>query len=451
MRKSIIYILFVFISLLNIGCQDYVEIDQPMQRTLTYTSDYQYLLNYVYRFERSYFYPELASDDIDITDETFANNLMEQNANAYIWTENIFGDAEDTDWNALYQQIYTANEVITGVMESEGGTEAEKEEALAQAKVHRAFAYFSLVNVYAKQYDATTASTDLGVPLLLTPNLFASLERASVARVYEQIITDLEEAIEFLPETQTNAFLPSSTGAIALLARVQLQIGDYNNALSLAEEVLSRQSSVNNLENYIETPTSYPGRYEDQEIILIKTLGNSVLDFPLSQELIDLFDENDLRYELFTAPGTNYSWSPFEGRGYWKPRLRSQGIHIGPSVPEMMLIRAECLARTNNPDEAIIVLNTLRSYRFRAEDYQELENVSNVLQEVLDERRRETFGTGLRWLDLKRLNKEPEFAKTITREFRGETYTLEPNSNEYVFQINPIYIQRNPEIESNPR
>ena len=116
----------------------------------------------------------------------------------------------------------------------------------------------------------------------------------------------------------------------------------------------------------------------------------------------------------------------------------------------MMLIQAECLARTNNPDEAISVLNTLRSYRFKAADYQELETQANVLQEVLDERRRETFGTGLRWLDLKRLNKEPEF-KTITRTFRGDTYTLEPNSNAYVFQINPIYIQKNPEIESNPR
>ncbi|MFD2827082.1 RagB/SusD family nutrient uptake outer membrane protein [Leeuwenhoekiella polynyae] len=450
MKKSILYILLLVGSFISFKCQEYVEIDQPMQRTLTYTGDYQYLLNYVSRLEKSYFYPELASDDIEITDETFANNVTEKNANVYIWAENIYGDSEDTDWNTLYQQIYTANEVINGVLESEGGTEAEKEEALAQAKVHRAFAYFSLVNVYAKQYDAATASTDLGVPLLLTPDLFVALERASVARVYEQIITDLEEAVDFLPETQKNSFLPSSTGAIALLARVQLQIGDYEKALSLAEEALSRQSGVNNLENYIETPTSYPGRYEDQEIILLKTLGNTVLDFPLSQELLDLFDEKDLRYELFTAPGTNYPWSPFEGRGYWKPRLRSQGIYIGPSVPEMMLIQAECLARTNNPDEAISVLNTLRSYRFKAADYQELETQANVLQEVLDERRRETFGTGLRWLDLKRLNKEPEF-KTITRTFRGDTYTLEPNSNAYVFQINPIYIQKNPEIESNPR
>ncbi len=128
-----------------------------------------------------------------------------------------------------------------------------------------------------------------------------------------------------------------------------------------------------------------------------------------------------------------------------------QGIYSGPTVPEMLLIKAECLARSGDAAAATEVLNTLRIARFRAGDYEPLSVVDDVLPTVLDERRRELFGTGIRWFDLKRLNKEDRFAKTISREFRGATYTLEPNANKYVFPIANIYISQNPEIEQNPR
>jgi hypothetical protein len=73
------------------------------------------------------------------------------------------------------------------------------------------------------------------------------------------------------------------------------------------------------------------------------------------------------------------------------------------------------------------------------------------LQLVVDERRREFFGTGLRWYDLRRLNKDAQFAKTITRSYNGVTYTLAPNSNGYVFPLANVLIALNPEMEQNPQ
>ena len=74
-----------------------------------------------------------------------------------------------------------------------------------------------------------------------------------------------------------------------------------------------------------------------------------------------------------------------------------------------------------------------------------------LLNLILDERRRECICEGTRWFDLKRLNKDPRFAKTITHTLYGETYTLEPDDNHYVLPIPLIVTNQNPLIEQNPR
>ena len=72
-----------------------------------------------------------------------------------------------------------------------------------------------------------------------------------------------------------------------------------------------------------------------------------------------------------------------------------------------------------------------------------------LLQLILDERRRECMFKSLRWFDLKRLNKDPRFAKTVTHKFFGEVYTLEPESPHYVLPFPLKVINANPSIEQN--
>ena len=56
---------------------------------------------------------------------------------------------------------------------------------------------------------------------------------------------------------------------------------------------------------------------------------------------------------------------------------------------------------------------------------------------------------GMRWFDLKRLNKDPRFAKTVTHSYFEGTYTLEPNSPHYVLPFPLKVINANPLIEQN--
>jgi starch-binding outer membrane protein, SusD/RagB family len=452
MKKKYIYIALLIIAGGLTSCRKYVEVKQPNSREFLYTADYQSLLNNVSAFEGAPILPGVSGDDIDVGENT---NLMTQMTNGldsiYTWGANYYTvEQSDAGWDQLYKQIYNTNLITDGVLTSTNGTETEKKEAYAEAQVQRAFAYLSLINLYAKVYSTATASTDPGVPLLLTAELFVSLKRATVQQVYDQILNDLNAALPFMPDVPSNNAHPGKAAIYALLSRTYLYMQRYPEAADNAALALTFKNTLLDLNNY---GTSYPRRLDHPEVILGRkatNLGN--LTLPLSNELLSKFQTNDRRYELYTRSGTSF-FPAFTGRGSWKDRLFfADGVITGLTVPEMMLTQAEGLARAGQTDAALELVNALRQKRFRAEDYVALTaaNAEEALNIVLDERRRELFGTGLRWLDQRRLSVEPAFAQTVTRVFKGVTYTLTPG-NRYVYPIPAKNINLNPELEQNPR
>ncbi|SFM82800.1 RagB/SusD domain-containing protein [Chitinophaga sp. YR627] len=452
--KRLLYITLGSASLLwNTGCRSYVEVTPQGKRALVNTTDYQLLLQSENDMAPSFSFPVYAADDYGVSYDPFENSMLTAQANAYIWAETIVADADDPDWTRFYKQIYTCNTIIEGVRSSQGGTTQQKEVVRSQALVHRAYAYLMLVNGYARHYEKATAATAPGVPLLLKPDLFAPLNRASVQAVYDQIMADLKEAAPVLPTQAVVTLLPSSTAAYALMARASLYMGDYANAAAYADSALSRQSALLDLKVYAGSPSTMPTVYKDPEIMLVKNVGASTT-YALNPDLVKLFEPGDLRYDLYTADGSSFQWSSFPGRGYWRTRLTlASGAYTGPGVGEMMLILAECDARTGKTAEAVTLLNKLREKRFTAADYVALDtnDAEEALRLVLTERRRELMASGLRWFDQKRLNLDPKYTVTVSRTYRGQTYTLAPNSNRYVFPIPAKNIQFNPELVQNPR
>lgn len=69
---------------------------------------------------------------------------------------------------------------------------------------------------------------------------------------------------------------------------------------------------------------------------------------------------------------------------------------------------------------------------------------------ILQERRKELIFRGLRWSDLKRLNKEPRFAVTLKKTIGEKEYILPPNDNRYLFPI-PSSVIEMTGIQQNPR
>ncbi|BAV07615.1 hypothetical protein FLA_3641 [Filimonas lacunae] len=439
------------------ACRKYVEIAPVQQRVLEYTADYEALLNNSTYMDRTYTYPLYAEDDAGADTATWQNGLNgNTNGFAYTWAEKLIAlsTADDNDWYNMYFSIYQTNLIIVNVMNSKGGTDAQKRKVLAAAQVHRAFYYHTLVNMYAKQYDSATANTDLGLPLRLDDLITGSLKRVSVQAVYNQILADLNSAVATaelpnLPDFTNNA---SKTAAYAMLARTYLDMRNFPKAEEAANNALQLQSTVNNLNNYVTSLLTYPQKHVDPELIFSKAATN-VNNFPLSPAQLALFaDTSDLRFRLFTAKGSDVSVT-YLTRIYARTRrISGQSFISGPTVPEMMLIKAECEARAGSAGNAVAQLNALRKSRFTPAQYQDLTAATpaEALQLVIRERKIELMCTGRRWFDQRRLAKDG-LTPTITRLFRGTTYTLEPGSNRYVFPIADKYILQNPEIEQNPR
>ena len=80
--------------------------------------------------------------------------------------------------------------------ESERG-EVRRQAIKGEALLARAYAHFMLVNLFAKHYDPNTATSDLGIPYVTTPEteFIKEYNRASVARVYDLVEQDMLEGI----------------------------------------------------------------------------------------------------------------------------------------------------------------------------------------------------------------------------------------------------------------
>lgn len=109
-----------------------------------------------------------------------------------------------------------------------------------QAKFLRAVTYFDLLRFFSKHNNNSINNDELGVPIVREPVI--QLEdvtypsRNTIGEVYDFIINDLEDAIVLLPET--NGVFASSLAAKSLLARIYLQIGNYEQARDLSNEVI---------------------------------------------------------------------------------------------------------------------------------------------------------------------------------------------------------------------
>jgi len=237
-------------------------------------------------------------------------------------------------------------------------------------------------------------------------------------------------------------------------------MNQYDSANRYADSALSYRSTLNDLGAISAiTYTNYPQRGSDPEILLSKVANYGISAYSptamrLSDTLLSVLKPADQRYVLFTTDASTISslYTAAGGRFFYKDRVLGEGRNSGVSVPEMMLIKAEYYARSGDAASAISWVNKLRVKRFTAANYVALTaaDANDALVKVLQERQCEFFCRLLRWWDMRRLKSEARFQHTVTRIWSGTTYTLDPNSNRYVFPIAPYNIKLNPEIQQNP-
>lgn len=131
-------------------------------------------------------------------------------------------------WRNFYLGISACNTAIGRADEVQGLTDAAKKDLVGQALFLRAMYYHILV----MQFGAVPLRTEE------VKQVETTATRAPEADVYKQIIDDLLLAEQYLPATQAQYGRATKPAAQALLARVYLTIGRWNEAATYAKKVI---------------------------------------------------------------------------------------------------------------------------------------------------------------------------------------------------------------------
>lgn len=441
--KKIFKLIFLCTVILLFSCKkSWLDVKpRDSQVVPTTIADAQALLDDNGNINILYAGEELSSDDYQLEYTTWLGIPVAGYRNYYIWASDIWEGVVASDWSGYYKQVFNANVALDALRKVRPN--ATNNLSYNTAKGHslfiRGLAHYNLSNSFGQPYASQTADAALGIPLRLGSDVNDIATRSSVAKTYQQIISDLKESVALLPNTPVFTTRPSKTAAYALLARVYLQMGDYGNAELYADSCLQIKNSLIDF-NALSLTSTAPIVRDNIETIYYLDLQNAHNLRPgnliVPSNIYQFYQTSDLRKDIYfyTLNGKLTRKASYTG---------TTGAFGGLAVDEQYLIRAEARARLGRTAGAMGDLNTLLVKRFKTGTFIPLvaANADAALSIILNERRKELIYRGLRWSDLRRLNLDPRFAVTLTRTLNGITYILPPNDKRFTFPIPEIEIR----------
>lgn len=424
------------IIVVNTSCKKFLDV-KPDQKLAVISSvdDLQALLdNFTVMNHRDQSIAAVCEDSYTLTDAVYAAR-DDYEKRLYLYEgANVIAPAYN-DWKELYVQNNVANTVLYELEK----LKVDKQQAInanrvkGQALFHRAKVFFSVASVWALTFDESTADHDLGIPLRLDPDFNMPSKRATVRESYQQIINDLKAAIPLLAVKELSATRASKPAAYGYLARVYLSMRKYKEAGLYADSALQLQPVLLDF-NKLNVSESFPIKHLNVEVLYDGRFPSASLitqsRVMIKPELFKMYGEFDLRKKAFFNSLANQTYT-FKGHYAGKAAYFN-----GVATDELYLIRAEAYARENELAKGLADLNYLLQNRFQTGKFIPLTAISKdeLLTLVIAERRKELLMRGLRWIDIKRLNKEGANI-IISRTVNGKEYLLQPNDKRYAIAL----------------
>jgi hypothetical protein len=342
--------------------------------------------------------------------------------NGYLWNNNASSTAGL--WDDAYSTIARVNNVINTIddgFEETGVTQEQLDQLKGECLFLRALSHWDLVRMYALPY--TLSTSNMGVPVILkTENGYPA--RNTVGEVYTQVVSDLIDAIPLLADDNprgTDKAWASSWAARALLAKVYLYMGQWQNAADKATEVInSGKFTLFTAAKYTTWDNGgYWGSGGNGDEILFQVDGSQgntdqgfwesisymvspdgYGDIATSNDLLDLYEAGDIRADLFVNPAAfpDDHWTlKYPGRLGSNPPIDFNTPVL--RLAEMYLIRAEALLNGASVTgiTALSDYNAIRTNRGLAAS-----GVAPALADIYKERRRELCFEGNELFDLAR-------------------------------------------------
>ncbi|MFC4874505.1 RagB/SusD family nutrient uptake outer membrane protein [Negadavirga shengliensis] len=454
--KEIIKISAFLQVLAVMGCTDLETTPRQSltpEQALNNVFGYQAVANSMYNRAASFGY---YGQTMMIAPEILADNLrLVANTGRY-QGEEANGDRDHIDlWNGnVYGGINDANLIIDGIDdESVSGDEDLKSIIKGDAYFMRALFYFDLCRVYGYEPGKEVDGFNLGPILRLTPTLIASdadfRSRSTVGEVYQQIESDLQNAIALLPPVPIGSegvYLANTGAAITLLARLYLYWGrmaDAEAAATAAMNLLGLRSNGDGLVpsgQYVQSFSRAPHPESIFEIELrqvdwssVDGVNNSLNSLTsnndpaaqfiigASNELMATYEDGDVRRDCWMETTREGIDGPVYASRKWTG-YKGDFLENLPIIraAELYLIRAEARYQTN-PAGARADINALRSRRgLGAVD--DLLSGQPLFNRIMLERRKEFALEGHRFFDLKRngmnITKHSDFLEVPYTDYR---------------------------------
>lgn len=378
-------------------------------------------------------------------------------------------------WRYYYRQIFGANSIIDVL----GGSNAVPANAIdkatmGQAKVMRAYGYFYLSQLYAKEYGDGSAKI---LPLYATASS-DSLNRpkSTAAAVWDLMIKDLNEAISLMSAfTRISKDQADKNVAKGLLAYVLAARGtqaDWAQVVTLTQDIMTAYPKTTPLQLYYNGTNATTAGFNNvttaswiwgvditlaQKLDLVSWWGQ-VDQFsysytwagdpkPIDRGLYDAIRADDIRKNQFAGPAATYKLQPINK--FFDPARVSGGQRqittdlLYMRSDEFYLLNAEAKARNLQEPSARTALSTYLADRITNVSYINALSGQALLDEIYLQTRIELWGEGKSYLAMKR-NKA-----TVTR---GSNHLFEAgNSFPYsdpklTFSIPQAEVLNNPNL-----
>lgn len=389
-------------------------------------------------------------DEVPANDGGFCGQIDEFNMTS---SNSLIEDS----WRDNYIGIQQCNVVLNRLDGVPSLSEEKKNVTIGEMKFLRALTYFNLVRIFGDVPLVTEETTDV--------NAYFGQGRTPAGQVYEQIVSDLTEAVRLLPENPKQRGGATKYAALGILGKVYLTLHDYKMAQNYLEQIIASGKytllpnpadifSVDNKGNKeiifdVQFESGMNGNTEGSDAFRYFSPSGSVSgakghNLP-TKEVYNLFADNDLRKDAyFKLTSGNIA----TGKLFQTSDVISDGGSntIVLRYADVILMLAECYANNGNIDSGNKYLNKITARAGLAENTHN--NKEDLIDAIAFERRKELINEGHRWFDLIRTGK----AVSVMNNYFGTTigYTgIQISESNLVEPIPQSQIDTDPSIKQN--
>lgn len=332
-------------------------------------------------------------------------------------------------WARCYNTIMRANTFLAGWEEIPAISttdENKKNDFKGQALAVSALCHFDIIRLYCYPYQMPNAPAGLG-PIIADRVIlpYEDIPRSTLEEGYAHVINILTESLTLLSKDKNTGHF-NYWSAKALLARVYLYKGDYDNAFKHADELINDASCPYSLatnSEYInywkqeggnetllellvtsESNINTNGAVDSWYDYLWHRTGDGASSYIVPTDswinLMEVEGSNDIRYN-FIQVDAGVKWiDKFPGTNGSNFRMNNPRLI---RLSEVYLIAAEAALMKSSKDQtkADMYLDAIRR---RANP--SASQITATVDEILTERRKEFIGEGHRFFDLSRLGKQ---------------------------------------------